>query len=143
MVIDDSRYTQEDVNSYDLSHEFIRDIPETMYAAMETPKNIPKEVVNPIRINKQKKKKKNYLKLLSQVKWTLRIIQSTQKSPYLKCNRKYEWLHGNKEIIKTKWDIFFLLLLLYLLLRAKKKSGGSFRRWILVYRTTRRVKSVC
>ena len=68
MVIDDSRYTQEDVNSYDLSHEFIRDIPETMYAAMETPKNIPKEVVNPIRINKQKQKKKNYLKLLSQVK---------------------------------------------------------------------------
>ena len=118
MVIDDSRYTQEDVNSFDLPHEFIRDIPETMYAAMETPKNIPKEVVNPIRINKQKKK--NYLKLLSQVKWTLRIIQSTQKSPYLKCNRKYEWLHGNKEIIKTKWDNL-LLLLLYLLIRAKKK----------------------
>ena len=63
---------------------------------MDTPKNISEKVVDP-------NKDKNPLEVAKPSEVSTRNkSKSTKKLPYLKYNRKYEWLHGNNKTIKTQ-----------------------------------------
>ena len=63
---------------------------------MDTFVNIPKKVIDPNRDKKSLEVAK-----LSEV--SIRNKSRVPKNhPYLKYNKKYEWLHGNNETIRTQ-----------------------------------------